>query len=391
MATNTLTDSQCRGFKPGDKGYKKFDGEGLYLWITPGGSKLWRQAYRWEGKEQTISWGPYPQVSLAEARAKRDQAKRQLRDGINPMAAAAAPKPAALTFSKCAELYWAGRKDCTPKYIDNATRAIDAYLVPALGQRPIDGITRNDLLAELRKVDDAGKHVYVRKIRLWADAVFEWARANGHCDHNPAAEIDPKKAFAVAKVEHFAALEPSEMPQLFDRLSFESPQQQSVLALRMLAYTWVRTTELRQMRWHEIEGDTWRIPAGKMKRSRDHVIPLSRQALELIEVMRQRARGSDYVFRGESRNDTPISENAILYLLYRIGFKGRMTGHGFRSVASTWANEAGYEPDHIELQLAHSEENKTRSAYNRARYLKQRRQMLQDWADWLDACAKPAQ
>lgn len=148
MATNTLTDSQCRGFKPGDKGYKKFDGEGLYLWITLGGSKLWRQAYRWEGKEQTISWGPYPQVSLAEARAKRDQAKRQLRDSINPMAATAAPKPATLTFSKCAELYWAGRKDCTPKYIDNATRALDTYLVPALGQRPIDSIKLRALYVE---------------------------------------------------------------------------------------------------------------------------------------------------------------------------------------------------------------------------------------------------
>ena len=390
MATNTLTDSQCRGFKPQAKGYKKFDGEGLYLWITPLGSKLWRLSFRWEGKEQTISWGPYPKISLAEARAKRDEAKRQLRDGLNPMATAATTKPSTPTFSKCAELYWAGRKDCTPKYIHNATRALDAYLMPALGDLSIDSITRADLLTELKRVDDAGKHVYVRKIRLWADAVFEWARANGHCQHNPAAEIDPRRTFSTTKVEHFAALEPSEMPQLFDRLAFEDPQQQSVLALRMLAYTWVRTAELRQMRWHEIEGDTWRIPAGKMKRSRDHVIPLSRQALELIEVMRQRARGSDYVFRGESRNDTPISENAILYLLYRIGFKGRMTGHGFRSVASTWANEAGYEPDHIEFQLAHSEENKTRSAYNRARYLKQRRQMLQDWADWLDACAKPA-
>lgn len=390
MATNTLTDSQCRGFKPQAKGYKKFDGEGLYLWITPTGSKLWRQAYRWQGKPLTLSWGPYPDVSLAEARAKRDQAKAQLRAGINPMAPPEPAAPTAPSFATCARLYWAGRKDCTPKYIHNATRALDAYLMPTLGERAINTITRADLLAELRKVDDAGKHVYVRKIRLWADAVFEWALANGHCAHNPASEIDPRRAFATTRVEHFAALEPSEMPQLFDRLAFEDPQQQSVLALRMLAYTWVRTVELRQMRWQEIEGDTWRIPAGKMKRARDHVIPLSRQALELLQVMRLRARGSDYVFRGESRNDTPISENAILYLLYRIGFKGRMTGHGFRSVASTWANEHGYKPDHIEFQLAHSEENKVRSAYNRAKYLKQRRQMLQDWADWLDACANPA-
>lgn len=390
MATNTLTDSQCRGFKPQAKGYKKFDGEGLYLWITPTGSKLWRQAYRWQGKPLTLSWGPYPDVSLAQARAKRDQAKAQLRAGVNPMAPAAPAAPTAPSFATCAQLYWAGRKDCTPKYILNATRALDAYLMPALGERAIDSITRADLLAELRKVDDAGKHVYVRKIRLWADAVFEWALANGHCQHNPASEIDSRRAFSTAKVEHFAALEPSEMPQLFDRIAFEDPQQQSVLALRMLAYTWVRTTELRQMRWQEIDGETWRIPAGKMKRSRDHVVPLSRQALELLEVMRLRQRGSDFVFRGESRNDTPISENAILYLLYRIGFKGRMTGHGFRSVASTWANEAGYKPDHIELQLAHSEENKVRSAYNRAKYLPQRRQMLQDWADWLDACAQPA-
>ena len=166
MATNTLTDSQCRSFKPQAKGYKKFDGKGLYLWVTPLGSKLWRQAYRFQGKELTLSWGQYPDVSLAEARAKRDEAKRLLRDGVNPMAAAAAPKPAALTFGECARLYWAGRKDCTPKYIHNATRALDTYLVPTLGQRPIDRITRLDLLAELRQVDDAGKHVYVRKIRL---------------------------------------------------------------------------------------------------------------------------------------------------------------------------------------------------------------------------------
>lgn len=205
----------------------------------------------------------------------------------------------------------------------------------------------------------------------------------GHAQVNPAALIRPEKAFGRQQVEHFAALDHVALPAFFARLAIEQDLQ-SVLALKLLALTWVRTTELRNMRWSEIAGDLWVIPAGKMKRRRDHVVPLSTQALSLLKTLKERAGRSEYVFPANHRMDRPMSENAILYLLYRMGYKGRMTGHGFRSIASTWANERGYPSDAIERQLAHAPEDKTRAAYNRAQYLDQRRTMLQVWADWLD-------
>ena len=173
---------------------------------------------------------------------------------------------------------------------------------------------------------------------------------------------------------------------LLQRLALEA-ELQSVLACRMLALTWVRTTELRMMLWSEIEGDVWRIPAGRMKRRREHLVPLPSQALALLERLRLRARGRVYVFPSDRRLDRPMSENAILYLLHRIGYRGLMTGHGWRTVASTWANECGHSPDAIERQLAHAPGDQVRAAYNQAAYLPERRRMLQAFADWLDAQA----
>ena len=169
-----------------------------------------------------------------------------------------------------------------------------------------------------------------------------------------------------------------------DRLALEGDLQ-SVLALRLLALTWVRTNELRFMRWDEVLGDTWIIPAGKMKRRREHVVPLSRQALALLETLKARAGSSPYVFPSDHRSDRPISENAVLALLARMGYRGRMTGHGFRTIASTWAHENGYLSDAIEMQLSHAPSNAIKAVYNRAQYLDQRRAMLQAWADWLTA------
>jgi integrase len=219
---------------------------------------------------------------------------------------------------------------------------------------------------------------------MWASQVFDWAVENGHAKENPAATIRPEKAFGRSRVESFAALPLSEIPAFLMRLSLEN-ELNSVLACRLLALTWVRTGELRIMEWSEIEGDTWIIPAGKMKRRREHVVPLSRQALAVLDEMKNRARpGARFVFSAQHRADRPMSENAILYLIARMGYRGRMTGHGWRSVASTWANEQGYSPDAIERQLAHVPENRIRAIYNRAEYLPVRREMLQAWADWLD-------
>lgn len=380
--TNNLTDAKCRALKAADKPIKAFDGGGLHLYVTPAGAKVWRLAYRVAGKPQTMSLGPYPSVTLAQAREKRDQAKASLAAGADPMAPRRASRQEVMTLKDACATFWSGRKDVSPSYLANATRAIEMHVTPLIGERPVGEITREELLRALMHLDAEGKHQYVRKVRMWLAQVWDWAVEQGHAQNNPARLIRPEKAFGKTAVEHFAALEVSEMHEFMQRLEAER-ELQSVLAAKMLALTWVRTNELRMMLWTEIDGDLWRIPAGKMKRRRDHLVPLSRQAMELLDVLKLRSRGSDYVFPNDLRLDRPMSENAVLYLLGRIGYKGRMTGHGFRSVASTWANERGFHADAIERQLAHVPANKVRAAYNRAEFMPQRREMLQAWADWL--------
>lgn len=383
MPTNSLSDARCKASKPADKPYKLFDGGGLFLYVAESGSKIWRCAYRLNGKPKTKSFGPYPEVSLSEAREKRDALKKSLRDGDDPMADRKA-KRKGITFAEACSEYFGGRDDISPSYKKNATRGLEMHLYAGLGDRNISSIGRADLLIELNKMNAAGLYDYVRKVRMWSSQVFSWAVEHGHTEINPASLIDPEKAFGKRTVESFAALDYHELPEFIERLRMERDLQ-SVLACWMLAYTWVRTNELRMMTWSEIKGDTWLIPEGKMKRRKDHIVPLSTQAQEIIEQMKARSNGSDYVFPHPFRKDRPMSENAVLYMIGRMGFKGRMTGHGFRSVGSTWANENGYNPDAIERQLAHVPENKVRSAYNRAAYLDERRKMLQDWADWLSS------
>lgn len=299
--------------------------------MSPAGAKVWRLAYRVDGKPRTMSLGPYPEISLADARTKRDQARAKLREGVDPMQERRASPAAALTFSRACQEYWRGRKDLSPGYVANAQRALEMHLQPALGARPINQITRAELLAELARMDAAGLHVYVRKVRMWAAQVWDWAVEHGHAENDPATSIDSRKAFGRAQVESFAALELVDVGPFLKRLALEADLQ-SVLACRLLAYTWARTGELRGMRWDEIDGTTWRIAAARMKRRRDHLVPLSRQAQQVLQVLQQRRLASEYVFPSEHRADRPMSENAVLYLIHRLGYKGRMTGHGWRSV-----------------------------------------------------------
>jgi integrase len=387
MPTNKLTDHACRNAKPGPKAKKLFDGGGLHLFISPKGAKVWRLAYRLDGKPQTATLGDYPLLTLAEARTKRDGLKKALQDGIAPKRKVTAGQP---TLKEATATYWDGRKDVSDGYRDNAKRGIELHLFPKLGNRPIGAITRDELLRAMAALDAEGKHVYVRKVRVWVGQVFDWAVEHRHCEVNPAASINPRKAFGKAEVVSHAAIELPDVPVLWGRLALEG-ELLSALATRMLAYTWTRTQELRFMEWAEIEGDLWRIPKGKMKRRKDHLVPLTTQALDVLAKMRARSRGSVYVFPAEHRLDRPMSENTVLFLLYRMGYKCRMTGHGFRSIASTWANERGFNKDAIERQLAHSPDDKVRSAYNRAEYLPERRVILQAWADWLEVDASGAQ
>lgn len=385
MATNTLTDARCRAAKPGEKAYKLFDGGSMFLWVSPNGAKVWRLAYRLSGKPKTISIGPYPEVSLSAARAKRDEIKATLRDGGDPMA----PRKKArkgLTLRQASEAYWSGRKDLTAAYLLNATHGIEQHLLPVLGDRDIGSIGRDDLLTELRKMDEAGLYSYVRTVRMWVSQVFEWAIEHGDATINPAKLIRPEKAFGKKAVEHFAALDIREVPDLMRRLRFEGDLQ-SVIACRLMAYTGARTVELRKMQWSDIdEADAlWLLPAEVMKNGKEHVIPLTTQALAILREMKSRSRGGPYVFPNDHRPREPMSENAVLYLLHRIGYKGAMTGHGWRSIISTWANKQGFNRDAIERLLAHVSGDRVRAAYNRWEYLPERRAILQAWCDWLDA------
>lgn len=381
MPTNTLTDHICKSAKPSEKDRKMFDGHGLYLFVSAKGAKVWRMAYRVDGKPKTKSLGDYPLLSLAEARAKCAELRKGLQAGVAPTTK---KKRAASTFWQDCETFWNGRQDVSPDYRANALRGLELHLKPALGDRATGEIDRGMLLAELNRMDANGRFVYVRRVRMWASQVFDWAIEQELATINPAELINPKKAFGRRKVKNHASLKLSEVHEFVRRLSFEKDLN-SVLACRLIAYTWVRTNEMRMMRFDEIEGDVWLIGGERMKRDKDHLVPLSRQALEIIEVMRERRReGCHYVFPSDHRIDRPISENTVLALIARMGYKGEMTGHGWRSIASTWANEEGYPPDAIERQLAHSPEDKVRAAYNRAEYMKERRPMMQAWADWLD-------
>lgn len=377
--TNTLTDSKCKAAKPSDKPQKLFDGGGLYLAVQPTGGKLWRMAYRVSGKPQTASFGPYPSVSLQEARQKREELKAKLRAG-EPVKE---PKKAVgMTLDDAHTAYWSGRKDLSESYLSNERRAFEMHVQPFLGEREVREISRAEVLDVLNKMDAAGLHDYVRKVRMWLAQLWDWAIEQGQAVDNPPRSIKPERAFGSRSVESFASLELSGVHAFMDRLSYE-PELQSVLACKMLALTWVRTSELRMMEWSEIDGDLWRIPAGKMKRKKDHLVPLSTQSLELLDQLKARSRGSKYVFPNDRRLDRPMSENSVLYLIGRIGYGGRMTGHGWRSVGSTWANENGFNRDAIERQLAHSPEDKVRAVYNRAEFMPERRRMLQAFADWL--------
>lgn len=410
---NKLTDTQCRKAEPTNKQYKLFDGNGLHLLVTPAGSKVWRQAYRRpvDGKPDTLAHGPYPLITLQQARGKRDDALRLLLAGQDPKTAAkaaAAPVPSqkAITLEDASDAFWDGKQDIGDRYRAYAKRGIELHLANLL-KRDIRSITHDEFLAEMNVMNAAGKFVYVRKVRMWASQVWHWAIAQKHAEQNIPDLVNPRRAFGRRKVKNFASLHPErEFPQFWRRISHEQDLV-SVLAAEMIAYTWVRTKEVRFMEWTEIDAFAglfasgrrsmvpdvdrewlWEIPEGKMKRTRAHVVPMPRRARELLLKLWARSKGSKYVFPAEHRLDRTISENTVLELIDRIGYKGVMTGHGFRTVASTWANESGYNRDWIELQLSHVEDNKVRGAYNKAEYLEGRRGMLEDFAQWLDGHRK---
>ena len=391
-----LTDVTCRKAKPKTRPFKLSDGGGLHLLVDPKGGRYWRMAYRFAGKQKTLALGTYPSASLAEARAARDAAKIQLAAGIDPSQARKDEKRATKlctenTFEAVAREWHANQRGAwTPGYGKQVLVRFEANVFPEIGSRPIAAIEAPELLDVLRKVEQRGVLETAKRLRGIVGQVFRYAIATGRARRDPAADL--KGALkAAGRQQHHKAMSRDEIPGFLRALSIYDGEPRTRLALRLAALTFVRTTELRAARWDEIDlaAGEWRISAERMKMRTPHVVPLSRQAIEALTELRGIAGSSPFVFPSTGAAGF-MSSNTMLYALYRLGYHGRATVHGFRAVASTLLNEMGFHHDWIERQLAHDERNKVRAAYNHAQYLAERRRMMQHWADYLDAITEPA-
>jgi integrase len=389
-----LTDVACRKAKPTARPSKLSDGGGLHLLVDRKGGRYWRVAYRFAGKQKTLALGAYPTVSLADARTARDAAKRRLAAGIDPSQARKDEKRAARlstenTFEAVAREWHANQKGgWTSGYANHVLVRFEADVFPQVGSRPIAEIEAPELLDMLRKVERRGALEIAKRLRQTLGQVFRYAVVTGRARRDPAADL--KGALkAAGRQQHHKAMPREDLPGFLRALATYDGEPRTRLALRLVALTFVRTTELRAARWDEFDfaAGEWRIPDERMKMRTPHVVPLSRQAIGALTELRAIAGNSQFVFPSKGAEGF-MSNNTMLYALYRTGYHGRATVHGFRAVASTLLNEMGFHHDWIERQLAHDERNKVRAAYNHAQYLTERRRMMQDWADHLDRLAE---
>lgn len=394
-----LTFKKIENAQPKTKQYKLFDRDGLYLVVTPAGSKLWRGKYRVDGKEKTLSIGRFPDVTIAKARTLWSDA-RKLADpsavkreqkAQERVAREASDKP---TFEAVAR-EWHARNlsDWTPKHAAQVWRTLEIDILPTLGDRPIDEIKPRDVMALIEGIEDRGAGETAARVLQRVRAVFSRAVALHLCEFNPAAEL--RSQLKKRDKGHFAAMQADELPEFLARVTAYDGDQSTILGLRLLIYTLARTVEIREARWAEFDltNAVWEIPAERMKARKPHRVPLPRQAVAVLEQMAEISGDVDLVFPGRDRKK-PMSENTMLYALYRLGYHSRATVHGFRSLASTILNEATvkrrghlvrmWSEDAVERALAHTESNKVRGAYDRGDRFEERANMIQWWADYLD-------
>jgi integrase len=386
-----LTETLIRKTKTPPKSTKLADERGMYLFLTPAGGRLWRFKYRFDGKEKLLALGAYPDMSLAKAREARDDARKRLAQGVDPSVARQQEKRErseanANDFETMAREWLENvREKWAAVYHSDTLTRFESYVFPGIGRRPIAEVAAPELLALLRKIEARGTVETAHKVARACGQVFRYGIASGRCDRNPAADLRGALK-ARPKPKHMAALPASELPDFLRKIDEYDGELQTRLALRLLALTFVRTNELRSATWAEIDLDKadWTIPAERMKTKAAHHVPLSKQAVEAFRQLQAMNGKWPWVFAGRAPT-TPMSKNTVLFALYRMGYHGRMTGHGFRALASTTLNEMGYRPDVIERQLAHIEKNAVRAAYHRSQYLDERQTMMQAWADFLDA------
>jgi integrase len=405
--TVSLTDAALRKLKPRAKPYKVTDRKSLYVLVSPAGGLLWRFDYQHAGRRRTLALGRWPGVSLHEARDKRDAAQRLLADGVDPCDVKRerkrAVKPSeAPTFEDAGRRWHAAQlRRWTPSYARQVLVRLEQDVFPHLGEKRFADITRGDVLECLRKVEARGVGETVRRLRQYIGAIYRFAGAEDE------SVIDPTPMLrgalhAPPEPEHHKALKPGELGDFlvnlrrYDRDLGGEPETRLAIMLAML--TAARTSELIAAEWPEFEDwqgksiakALWRVPAARMKAGDPHLVPLSRQAVALLGELHERTGEGRYLFPAPFGRRGHLSNNGMLFALYRLGYRGRATVHGFRRNFSTWANENGFPADHVELCLAHDERDRIRAAYNAAQHLDGRRVLLQAWADHLDRARQDA-
>ena len=397
-----LTDSAIRAAKPKEKKYKLADGNGLTLLIHPDGSRHWRYRYSFNGKESMLSLGKYPEVTLAQARGVHAEYRARLKQGINPANHRKEEKRKASiaaenSFEAVARAWWEQwRHGKTERHADYVLRRMEADVFPIIGERPINELKAMSFIDLAKRIQERGALDIAGRALTTCGQIMRYAVQNELAERNPVADIKPADIIKQREKVNHRRIPESELPELLLKIEQYDGQPLTRLALQLMTLTFVRTSELIDARWEEIEFDRalWRIPPGRMKMRCEHIVPLSRQAMVILQEIKALNVDPVLVFPSELHNGKPMSNNTILYALYRMGYHGRMTGHGFRGLASTILHEKGFNHEHIELQLAHSERNEVSAAYNHAMYLEQRREMMQWWSDYIDmrrpAAANPA-
>ena len=388
-----LTVTAIKNAKPKEKAYRISDGKGLYLEITPNGSKRWRFRYFFDGKEKLISLGVYPEISLKEARERHLEARNKVANDIDPSAERQLKKASRgdeFSFEYLAR-EWHGIN--VPKwskhYGEQVLVRLEKNIFPWVGGKNIADITTSDMLKTLQRAQNRGAFDTAHRLKAYCSHVFFHAISKDIITTDPTQNLS--RLLTKKRHKHFASItDPKQIGGLLRTIDGYEGTLPIKCALRLAPLVMLRPKELRCAEWEEIdiENAEWRIPAEKMKAGEMHIVPLSRQAIEIIEELRPLTGTgtiAKYLFPSPRDKKHPMSDNAVLSALRRMGFsKEEMTGHGFRSMASTCLNELGYNRDHIERQLAHAERNNVRAAYNYAEYLPERRKMMQEWADYLD-------
>ncbi|HCI5670352.1 TPA: tyrosine-type recombinase/integrase, partial [Klebsiella pneumoniae] len=384
-----LNDMQIRRAKPEAKAYTLGDGQGLSLLIEPNGSKSWRFRYRYAGKPKMISLGVYPTITLADARSRRDDARKLVAEGKNPSEVRKEQKIALKTESENAfekiATEWHQMKSAkwSAGYASDIMEAFQNDIFPYVGTRPIGEIKPLELLNVLRKIEKRGALEKMRKVRQRCSEVFRYAIATGRAEFNPAADLS--SALEVHQSNHFPFLKADELPGFLRALDSYTGSRLVQIATKLLMITGVRTIELRAALWSEFDlgNAIWEIPAERMKMRRSHLVPLSTQALDLLNELKIMTGNYRYVFPGRNDPNKPMSEASINQVIKRIGYGGKVTGHGFRHTLSTILHEEGYSTAWIEMQLAHTDKNKIRGTYNHAYYLDKRREMMNWYSNYI--------